>query len=41
MYTSKYVRHFYTQEEIEAFKAKWRRQNHTCEKALEKEDVRN
>jgi len=41
MYTSKYVRHFYTQEEIEAFKAKWHRQNHTCENALEKEDIRN
>lgn len=29
MYTSKYVRHFYNEEETEAFKAKWCRQNHT------------
>lgn len=28
MYTSKYVRHFYSEEEIEAFKTKWLRQNH-------------
>lgn len=41
MYTSKYMRHFYSEEEIEAFKARWHRQNYTCEKALEKEDVRN
>lgn len=27
MYTSKYMRHFYSQEEIEAFKAKWHKQN--------------
>lgn len=39
MYTSKYVRHFYSEKEIEAFKARWCRQNHTFEKALE--DVRN
>jgi len=30
MYTSKYMRHFYSQEEIEALKAKWCRQNHTA-----------
>ena len=39
MYTSKYVRHFYSEEEIEAFKARWCRQNHTFEKLLE--NVRN
>jgi len=35
MYTSKYVRHFYSEEEIEAFKAKWRRKNHACEEPIE------
>jgi hypothetical protein len=25
MYESKYARHFYTQDEIQSFKAKWRR----------------
>jgi hypothetical protein len=37
MYTSKYMRHFYSEEEIEVLKAKWCRQNHTAKatKSLE------